>query len=143
MHDHTRSWACLISTKIPRYDERAGSPPGIYVLTLLHKVTKTGNRPGSINLATPAGFNPHDFKEYSLKLFLATNLACDCSTNLAFYRVFKYIRLGVKIASPTTLTQHLQWLGKSTVDNIRTCQHPTGKLSLAAETWTSPNHLAF
>jgi len=76
-------------------------------------------------------------------VFLATNLAINCSNNLAFQvrRVFKYIRPGVAIPSPTTLTQHLKRLGKSTVDDIRTCLPAAGKISLTADTWTSPNKL--
>jgi len=45
--------------------------------------------------------------------------------------------------SLTTLTQHLKALGKSTVDAIQTCLPDAGKISLAADTWTSPNKLAF
>jgi len=97
---------------------KAGGPLGIDVLTLLQKGTKTGNRRRIIDLATPAGFNQHDFEEYFLKACLATNLAFNCSNNLAFHRVFKYIHPRVEIPSPTTLTRHLKWLGKSTVDDI-------------------------
>jgi len=143
MHDHNRSSACLKSRKINGYDGRAGSPLGIDVLTLLQNGTKTGNRHRIIDLATPAGFNQHDFKEYFLKAFLATNLAFNCSNNLAFRCVFKYIRPEVQIPSPTTLTRHLKRLGKSTMDDIRTCLPAAGKISLAADTWTSPNKLVF
>jgi len=94
-----------IKRKINGYDGRAGSPLGIAVLTLLQKGTQTGNWRRIIDLATPAGFNQHDFEEYFLKVFLATHLAFNCSNNLAFHRVFKYIRLGVEIRSPTTLTR--------------------------------------
>ena len=104
MHDHNRSSACLQSRKNNRYDGRAGSPLSIDVLTLLQKGTKPGNRRRIIDLATPAGFNQHDFEEYFLKAFLATNLAFNCSNNLAFRRVLKDIRPGVEIPSPTTLT---------------------------------------
>jgi len=143
IHDHNRSSACLKSRKINRYDERAGSPLGIAVLTLLQKGTKTGNRRRIIDLATPAGFKQHDFEEFFLKVFLATNLAFNYSNNLAIHRVFKYICPEVKIPSPTTLTRHLKWLGKSTVDDIRTCLPAAGIISLAADTWTLPNKLAF
>jgi len=143
MHDHNRSSACLKWRKINGYDRRAGSPLGIDVLTLLQKGTKTGNRRRMIDLATPAGFNQHDFEEYFLKVFLATNLAFNCSNNIAFRGVFKYIRPGVEISSPTTLTRHLKPLGKSTVDDIRTCIPAAGKISLAADSWTSPKKLAF
>jgi len=143
MHDHNRSTACLTSRKINRYDGRAGSPLGIDVLMLLQQGTKTRNRHRIIDLATPAGFNQHDFEEYFLKGFLATNLAFNCSNNLAFPRVLKYIRLGVEIPSPMTLTRHFKRLGTSTVDDIRTCLPAAGKISLAANTWTSPNKLAF
>jgi len=78
MHDHNRSSACLKARKINGYDGRAGSPLGLHVLTLLEKVTKTGNSRRIIDLATPAGFNQHDFEEYFLKVFLATNLAFNC-----------------------------------------------------------------
>jgi len=88
------------------------------VLTLLQKGTKTGNRRRIIDLATPAGFNQHDFEEYFLKVFLATLLAFNSSNNLAFRCVFKYIRLGVEIPSTTTLSRHLKRLGKVTVDDI-------------------------
>jgi len=142
MHDHNRSSACLKSGKINGYDGPAGSPLGIDVLTLLQKRTKTGNRRRIIDVVTPAGFKQHDLEEYFLKPFLAPNLAFNCSNNLAFRRAFKYIRPGVEIPSPTTLTRHLKRLGKSTVDDIRTCLPATGKISLAADTWTSPNKLA-
>jgi len=102
IHDDNRSSACLKSRKINGYDEQAGSPLGIDILTLLQKGTKRGNRRRIIDLATPAGFNQHDFEEYFLKVFLAANLAFNCSNNLAFLRVFKYIGLGVEIHSPTT-----------------------------------------
>jgi len=110
MHDHNRSSACLKSRKINGYDGRAGSPLGIDVLTLLQKGTKTGNRRRIIDLATPAGFNQHDFEQYFLKVFLATNLTFNCSNNLAFCRVFNYMRPGVEIPSPTTLIRHLKRL---------------------------------
>jgi len=143
MHDHNRSSVHQKSTKINGYDGRAESPVGIDVLTLWQKRTKTGNRRRIIDLATPAGFNQHDCKEYFPKAFLATNLAFNCSNNIAFRRVFKYIRTGVEIPSPTTLTRHLKRLRKSTVDDIRTSLPAAAKISLAADTWTSPNKLAF
>jgi len=151
MHDDNRSSACLKSRKINGYDVRAGSPLGIAVLTLLQKGTKTGNKRRIIDLATPAGFKQHDFEEYFLKVLLATNLpfhcgnnhVFHCGNNLAFRRVFKYIRPDVEIPTPTTLTRHLKRLGKSTVDDIRTCLPSAGKISLAADTWTSPSFLAF
>jgi len=108
MHNHNRSCACLKSRKINGYDGRAGSRLGIEVLKLLQKGTKTGNRRRIIDLATPAGFNQHDFEENFLKALLATNLAFNCSNNLAFHRLFKYIRPVVEIPSPTTLTRHLK-----------------------------------
>jgi len=143
MHDHNRWSACLKSRKINGYDRRAGIPLGIDVLTLLQKGTKTGNRRRIIDLATPAGFNQHDFEEYFLKAFLATNLAFNCSNNLAFRHVFQYIRPGVEIPSSTTLTRHLKQLGKSRLDDIQTCLPAARQISLAADTWTSPNKLAF
>ena len=121
MHDNNRSTACLKSRKITAYQRRAGSPLGINIPTLLQKGTKTGNRRRIIDLATPAGFNPHDFEEYFLKALLATHLAFNCSNNLNFPRVFKYICPGVQIPRPTTLTAHLKRPGKSTVDDMRTC----------------------
>jgi len=143
MHDHNKSSACLKSRKINGYDGRAGSPLGMDLLTLLQKGTKIGNRRRIIDLATPAGFNQHDFEKYFLKAFFATNLAFNCSNNLGCRRVFKYICPGVEIPSPTTLTQHLKRLGESTRDDIRTCLPAAGKISLAADTWTSPNKFAF
>jgi len=143
MHDHNRSSTCPKSRKINRYEGLAGSPLGLDVLTLLHKGTKTGIRRRIIDLATPAGFNQDDFEAYFLKAFSATNLASNCSNILAFRSVFKYIRHGVEIPTPTTLPRHLKRLGKSTVDDIRTCLPAAGKISLAADTWTSPNKLAF
>ena len=110
---------------------------------LLQKGTKTGNRRRILDLATPAGFNYHDFDEYFPKAFLATNLAFNYSNNRAFRHIFKSIRPGVKIPSPTTLTRHLNRLGKSMVDDIRTCLPAGGKISLAADTSTSLNKLAF
>ena len=142
MHDHNRSSACLKSRKINGYDGRAGSPLGIDVLTLLQKGTKTGNRRRIIDLATPAGFNQHDFEEYFLKAFLAMNLAFNCSNNLAFHPVFKYIFPGDEIPTPTTLTKHLKQRGKSTLDDIRTSLPAAANISLAADTRTSPNKLA-
>jgi len=92
MHDHNRSSACLKSRKIKGDDRRAGGPLRIDVLTLLQKGKKTGNRRRIMDLATPAGFNQHDCEEFFLKVFLTTNLAFNYSNNLAFRRVFKYIR---------------------------------------------------
>jgi len=89
MHDHDRSSACLKSRKIKEYDGWAGSLLGIDILTPLQKGTKTGNRHRIIDLATPPGFNQHDFEEYCLKAFLAMNLAFNCLNNLAFRHVFK------------------------------------------------------
>ena len=76
-------------------------------------------------------------------MFVATNLAFNCSNNLAFRRDFKYIRPGLEIPSPATVTRHLKQLGKSSTDDIRTCLPTAGMISLAADTWTSPNKLAF
>jgi len=109
----------------------------------LQKGTKTGNRRRIIDLATPAGFKEHDLKEYFLKALLATNLAFDCSNNLAFRPAFKYSLPEVEIPRPTTLTLHLKRLAKSTVDDIRTCLPAAGKIPLAANTWTSPNKLPY
>jgi len=109
MNDHNRSSACLQSRNINGYDGRAGSPLGIDVFTQFQKGTKTGNTCRIMDLATPAGFNQHDLEEYFLKLFLATNLAFNCSNNVAFRRVFKYIRPGVQIPSPRKLTKQLRW----------------------------------
>ena len=134
MHDHNRSSACLKSRKIKGDDRRAGGPLRIDVLTLLQKGKKTGNRRRIMDLATPAGFNQHDCEEFFLKVFLTTNLAFNYSNNLAFRRVFKYIRPWVEIPSPTTLTWHLKGVGKSTVDDIRTCLPAAGKICLAADT---------
>jgi len=134
MHDHNRSCTCLKSRKINQYDGRARSPLCIDVLTLLQKGTKTGNTHRIIDLATPAGFNQHDFEEYFLKGFLATNLAFNLSNNLALRHVFKYLHPGAEILSPTTLTRHVKRLGKSTVDDILTCLPAEGKISLAANT---------
>ena len=143
MHDHKRSSACLKSSKIKGYDGRARSPRGIDLLTLFQKGTKAGNRCRIIDLATPAGFHQHDFEEYFLKAFLATNLACNCSNNLVFRHVFTYIHPGLEIPGPTTLTRHFKRLGKSTVDDTRTCLVAAGKIPLAADTWSLPNKLAF
>jgi len=88
MHDHNRSSACLKSRQTNGYDVQAGSPLGIDILTLLQKGTKTGNRHRIIDLATPAGFNKHDFEEYFRKAFLATNLAFNSSKNLAIHPIF-------------------------------------------------------
>jgi len=140
MHDHNMSSACPKARKINRYHGWAWTPLGIEVLTLLQKGTGTGNKRRIIDLATRGGFNQHDFDEYFLKVFLATNLAFNCSKNLAFRHVFKYIRPGVEIPSATTLTRRLKRLGKSTLDDIRICLPAAGKISLAADTWTSPNN---
>ena len=109
----------------------------------MQKETKTGNRHRIIDLATPAGFNQYDFEEYFLKVFLATNLAINCSNKLAFRHIFKYIRPGVEIPTPTTVTRHFKWLRKSMVDDIRTCLPAAGSISQAADTWTLPNKLGF
>jgi len=143
VHDHNRFSDCLKSRKINRYDGQAGSPLGIDVLMLLQKRTKTGNRRRIIDLVTPAGFKQPHFEEYFLKACLGTNLAFNCSNNLAFRDVFKYIRPGVEMPSPATLTRDLKWLGKSTVDDIGTCLPAAGKISLVADTWTSLNKLVF
>jgi len=87
--------------------------------------------------------NQHEFEEYFLKAFLAMNLTFNCSNNLAFCHVFKYIWPGVEIRSPTTLTPLLKRLSKSMEDDIGTCLPAAGKISLAANTWTLPNKLAF
>jgi len=143
MHDHNRSSACQKSRKFHGYETQTGSPGSTDVLTLLQRGTKTGNRRRIIDLATPAGFNQRDFEEYFLKAFLATNLAFNCSNNLAFRRVFKYLRPSIVIPCPTTLTRHLKRLGVSTIDNIRAGLPTEGRISLAADTWTSPNKLPF
>jgi len=142
MQDHNRSSACLKWRKIKEYDGWAGSLLCIDILTLLQKGTKTGNRRRIIDLAKPGGFKQQDFKEYFPKAFVATIRAFHCSNNLVFRHVFKYIRLGVEIPSTTTLTLHLKQLGKSMVDDIRTWLPAGGKISLAANTWTSPKKLA-
>jgi len=37
----------------------------------------------------------------------------------------------------------LKWLGVSTIDNIRAGLPTEGRISLTADTWTSPNKLPF
>ena len=136
MHDHNRSSACQKSRKFHGYETQTGSPGSTDVLTLLQRGTKTGNRRRIIDLATPAGFNQRDFEEYFLKAFLATNLAFNCSNNLAFRRVFNYHRPSIGITCPTTLTRHLKRLGVTTIDNIRAGLPTEGRISPAADTWT-------
>jgi len=143
MHDHNKSSACLKSRKINGYDGRAGRPPGIDVLTVLQKRTKSRNRRRIIDLATPVGFKQHDCEEYFQKAFLATNLVFHCSNNIAFRRVFQDIGPRVEIPSPKTLTRHLKRQGKSTGDDIPTCPPAARKIFLAADTSTSSNKLAF
>ena len=116
---------------------------GTDVLTLLQRGTKTGDRRRIIDLAMPAGFIQRDFEEYFLRVFLATNLAFNGSNNLAFRRAFKYLRTSIVIPCPTALTRHLKWLGVSTIDNIRADLPTEGRISLAADTWTSPNKRPF
>jgi len=143
MHDHNRSSACQKSGKFHGYETQTGSPGSTDGLTLLQRGTKRGNRRRIIDLATPAGFNQSDFEEYFLKAFLATNLAFNYSNNLAFRRVFKYLRPSIVIPCPTTLTRHLKRLGVSTIDNIRAGLPTEGRISLAAHTWTLPNKFPF
>ena len=143
IHDHNRSSACLKSGKINGFDAWGGTPCATDIPTPWHKGTKTGNKGKIINLATPAGFNQHNFKEYFLKAFLATNLPFNCSNNSAFCRMFKYIRTGIEIPSRTTLTRPLKLLGNSTVEDIRTGLPTEGRISLAADNWTSPKKIAF
>ena len=143
MHDHNKSSACQKSRKFNGFDAGSSPASGTDVLTLLQKGTKTGNRRRIIDLETPMEFKQHIFEEYFLKAFLATNLAFNCSNNLAFRRAFKYSRPGIEIPSPTTLIRHLKRLGNSTVDEIRTGLPVDGRISLAADAWTSPNKLAF
>jgi len=131
MDDHNRSSACQKSRKFHRYKTQTGSPCSTDVLTLLQRGTKTGNRHRIINLATPAGFNQRDFKEYTLKAFLATNFAFNCSNNLAFRRVLKYLRPSIVIPCPTTLTRHLKRLRVSTIDKLeQACRQRKGFLLL-------------
>ena len=141
MHDHNQSAACQKSRKFNGFD--SGGSCALDVLELLRKGTKTGNRRKIIDLVTPARFHQQDFDEYFLKAFLATNLPLNCSNNLAFRRAFRYARPGVEIPSPTILTRHLKRLGNTTEDHIRNSLPLNAKISLAADTWTSPNKLAF
>jgi len=108
MYDHNTSSACQKSREFHGYETQTGSPGSRDVLTLLQRGNKTGNRRRIINLATPAGFNQRDFEEYFLNAFLATNLVFNCSNNLAFCHVFKYLRPSIVIPCPMTLTRHLQ-----------------------------------
>ena len=141
MHDHSKSLACKKARRFNGFDTRGSQSSD--VLMMLQKGTKTGNRRKIIDLTTPVGFDQQLFEEYFLKAFLATNLAFNCSNNLAFRRAFKYARPGIEIPSPTTLTRQLKRLGSSTVDDIWMSLPLDTKISLAADTWTSPNKLAF
>ena len=53
-----------------------------------------------------------------------------------------FVRESKSQAQPQ-FTPHLKPLENSTLDNIRTGLPAAGKISLAADTWTSPNKLAF
>jgi len=141
MHDHSKLLACMKARRFKGFDPRGSHSSD--VLIMLQKGTKTGNRRKIIALTTPVGFDQQLFEEYFLKAFLATNLAFNCSNNLAFHRAFKYARPWVEIPSPTTLTRQLKRLGNSTVDDIRISLLHHAKISLAGDTWTSPNKLAF
>ena len=116
MHDHSKSLACMKARRFKRFNTRGSQSSDI--LMMLQKGTKTGNRRKIIDLTIPVGFDQQLFEESFLKAFLATNLAFNCSNNLAFRRTFKYARSGIEIPSPTTLTRQLKRLGNSTADNI-------------------------
>ena len=141
MHDHSKFLACTKARRFKGFDTRGSQSSD--VLMMLQKGTKTGNRRKIIDLTTPVGFDQQLFEEYFLKAFLATNLAFNSSNNLAFHRAFKYARPGIEIPSPTTLTRQLKRLGTTTADDIRMSLPKDAKISLAADTWTSPNKLAF
>jgi len=119
MHDHNRSLAGQKSRKLHGYETQAGSPGSIYILTLLQRDTKMGNRRRIIDLAMPAGFNQCYFEEYFLKAFLVTNLVFTCSNNCVICWFIKYLRESIKISCPMTLSRHLTGLGISIIEKIR------------------------
>src|SRR5205085_3579262 len=63
--------------------------------------------------------------------------------NAGFRRVFRYLKWDLMLPSPTTTRNRLQSLYKEIVERIRNQIPPGVKISIAADTWTSPNKIAF
>jgi hypothetical protein len=74
---------------------------------------------------------------------LATNLSFNSSNNIAFRRVFRYLKRDIMIPCPTALRKKLQVLYGETEDKIKKSIPQGVKVSIAADAWTSPNKLAF
>lgn len=91
----------------------------------------------------PDGYDQAQFDRFFLEAVLATNMSFNAVNNAAFRRVFRYLKRDVMLPSPSTTRNRLQSLCEEIVERIRD-EVPSGvKISIAADTWTSPNKIAF
>ena len=93
--------------------------------------------------ALPDGYDQAQFDRFFLEAVLATNMSFNAVNNLAFRRVFRYLKRDLMLPSLTTTRSQLQSLYEEIVEKIKGEIPPGVKISIAADTWTSPNKIAF
>jgi hypothetical protein len=78
-----------------------------------------------------------------LRAFLSTGLAFNAVTNKHLRATWKQLKKDLKIPCPATLRRRLDKYYESVKKVIKTRIPKSTKVSLAIDSWTSPNHLAF
>ena len=110
---------------------------------LLTSRDQIGNRKLITDVTLPDGYDQAQFDRFFLEAVLATNMSFNAVNNAAFRRVFRYLKRDSMLPSLTTTRNRLQSLYKEIVEKIRNQFPPGVKISIAGDTWTSPNKIAF
>jgi len=157
MHDHHKSQSCKKIRQRNVTDDgstltleelwQKGTKVSKVQIFELKQLLMIGNQIGNRKLITdatlPDGYDQAQFDHFFLEALLATNMSFNSVNNAAFRRVFKYLKRDSMLPSPTTTRNRLQSLYGEIVEKIRN-EIPSGvKISIAVDTWTSPNNIAF
>ena len=157
MHDHHKSQLCkkirqrnvLEDYSTPTLEElwKKGTKVSKFHIfeskKLLTSRDQIGNRKLITDVTLPDGYDQAQFDRFFLEAVLATNMSFNAVNNAAFRRVFRYLKRDSMLPSPTTTRNRLQSLYEEIVERIRNQIPPGVKISIAADTWTSLNKIAF
>ena len=110
---------------------------------LLMSRDQIGNRKSISDVTLPDTYDQAQFDRFFLGAVLVTNMTFNAVNNVAFRHVFRYLKRDSMLPSLTTTRNRLQSLYKEIVEKIRNQIPPGVKISIAADTWTSSNKIAF
>ena len=78
-----------------------------------------------------------------LRAFLSTDISFNAVTNVHLRATWKMLKKDLSIPCPTTLRRRLDTYYESVRKEIKSRILKGTKISIAIDSWTSPNHLAF